>query len=326
MTTRVLVAGGCGFIGSHIVDALLSKGYSVGVLDNLSTGDISNIASHTEGSNGVELHRCDIRDYESVEKVLEGYDAVIHEAALVSVTRSVEDPLSVNAVNVGGTLNLLRAAVKANVSKFVYASSSSVYGESETLPKRETMNTLPVSPYGASKLAAENYCRVFAKVYGLNTISLRYFNVYGPRQKHGQYSGVIPAFIQRVLKDEPPVIYGDGEQTRDFTYVGDVVQANMLCLERDVRKGEALNIAAGRPITVNALAALVLELMGRPDLTPVHLGQRAGDIKHSYADITEAWDRLGYEPRFMIEDGLRLVIDWLLSDRRWRQRAELARS
>lgn len=309
MISRVLVTGGCGFIGSHTVDALLSRGYEVGVLDNLSTGDSSNITGSSRAKP--ELHVGDIRDYAAVEKLVTGYDAVIHEAALVSVTRSVEDPLAVSMVNVEGTLNLLRAAAKADVKRFIYASSSSVYGESETLPKKESMSTIPISPYGASKLAAENYCRVFAKVYGLSTVSLRYFNVYGPRQRYGPYSGVIPTFISQVARNEPPTIYGDGEQSRDFTYVDDVVQANLLSLEKDVAKGEVFNVAAGSPITINRLAALTIELGGEKGLAPVHLAPRTGDIKHSYADVSKAERYLGYSPKFSIQEGLPRVIAWM---------------
>lgn len=309
---KVLVTGGCGFIGSHIVDGLVAKGHSVGVIDNLSTGDVSNIGVHTETKGRVDLHKCDVREYETVEKIVKEYEAVIHEAALVSVTRSVDDPLTVNAVNTGGTINLLRAAVRARVKRFVYASSSSVYGESETLPKHEEMRTVPVSPYGASKLAAENYCRVFAKVYGLHTVSLRYFNVYGPRQKSGHYSGVIPIFIRRASEGQAPQIYGDGEQTRDFTFVEDVVQGNLLALEKEVPKGEVFNIAAGNPISINVLASLLLEIMGRRDLRPEHVEPRTGDIRHSYADIRKAHERLGYTPGHKIEDGLKKVADWML--------------
>jgi nucleoside-diphosphate-sugar epimerase len=305
---RVLVTGGYGFIGSHTVDALLSRRYTVGVLDNLSTGEATNL-------NGkVESHHGDIRDYDSVEKAVRGYDAVIHEAALVSVTKSVEDPLTVSMVNVEGTLNLLRAAVKAKVKRFIFASSSSVYGESQMLPKNEDMKTEPVSPYGVSKLAAENYCRAFAKVYGLHTISLRYFNVYGPRQKYGPYSGVIPKFIRQVSRNEPPTIFGDGEQSRDFTYVGDVVQANLLSLGRDVAKGEVLNVATGRPVTINRLASLIIQLEGKTGLQPVHLRPRIGDIMYSYADVRRAKKTLGYSPRFSIEEGLSRVIEWMSRD------------
>jgi UDP-glucose 4-epimerase len=310
VTAKVLVTGGCGFIGSHIVDALVQEGYSVGILDNLSTGDRDNVREHLDRGS-VILHSGDVRDFTFVEKTVVGYDVVIHEAALVSVTRSVENPLTTNEVNINGTLNVLWAAVKAKVGRFIYASSSSVYGETETLPKTETMRTVPISPYGASKLAAENYCKVFAKVYGLRTINLRYFNVYGPRQKYGPYSGVIPIFIRQVAKGEPPTIYGDGKQSRDFTFVSDVVKANLLCLEKDIEPGAVFNIAAGRPVTVNRLASTTVELMGKEGLAPRHVKSRAGDIRHSYADIGKARDVLGYSPEVKIEEGLRRLIEWM---------------
>ena len=284
---RALVTGGAGFIGSHIVDRLRAEGFEVGVLDNFSTGDLRNLAEGPKGE--ITIHDRDIRDYDAVRKVVEGYQLVIHQAALVSVARSVEDPLWVNQVNVTGTLNLLRASVESKVERFVYASSSSVYGETETLPKIETMSTLPSSPYGTSKLAAENYCRVFAKVYGLKTVSLRYFNVYGPRQKGGFYSGVIPAFIQKVNEGKPPTVYGDGLQTRDFTFVQDVVEANFLSLTSSrIRGGEVYNVAAGGTISVNELAATITGILGKPNLRPEHVEPRKGDIRASYADVSKA--------------------------------------
>lgn len=307
--SRVLVTGGAGFIGSHIVDRLREEGHEVGVLDNFSTGDILNL---TQGPKGVvAIHDRDIQDYEAVRKVVQRYQAVVHQAALVSVARSVEDPLRVNQVNVTGTLNLLRAAVEAKVDRFVYASSSSVYGDTETLPKRESMITVPSSPYGASKLAAENYCRVFAKVYGLKTVSLRYFNVYGPRQKGGFYSGVIPTFIRRAQEGKPPVVYGDGLQTRDFTFVQDVVEANFLSLTSSrIKGGEVYNVAAGATISINELALTVVGLLGKPNLEPQHAEPRKGDIRASYADVSKARDELGYRPRFSLAQGLTETIGW----------------
>jgi len=303
--SRVLVTGGAGFIGSHIVDALIARGLEVGVLDDFATGEESNLPMD---SSLLRLHRGDIRDETFVKQAVKGYDAIIHEAALVSVTRSIEDPVRTNAVNVGGTLNLLSAAKDAKVESFIYASSSSVYGESETLPKVETMNTSPISPYAVSKLSAENYCRVFASVYGLRTVCLRYFNVYGPRQKHGPYSGVIPTFVNRVMHDEAPVIFGDGEQTRDFTYVADAVSANLLSLERDPRPGEVFNVAGGAQVSLNLLAASIERIMGKPLLGTKHAPPREGEIRHSLADISKARVLLGYSPRFSLEDGLREVI------------------
>jgi UDP-glucose 4-epimerase len=309
---KVLVTGGAGFIGSHISEELASRGYVVGVLDNLVTGEMTNISGLVDDGR-IVFHAGDIRDFETVARVVKQYEVVIHQAALVSVSRSVEDPLTSNAVNITGTVNLLKAAVDAKITKFLYASSSSVYGETETLPKREDMPTLPISPYGVSKLGGENYCRAFARVYGLRTVSLRYFNVYGPRQKYGPYSGVIPIFIKKIQKGEPPTIYGDGAQTRDFTFISDVVQANMLALEKDVNPGEAMNIAKGDRTSVARLGELIALAMGREDLRPVHGAPRQGDIKDSYADIGKAKRLLGYEPRFPIEEGIPEVVSWFSS-------------
>ena len=308
--SRVLVAGGAGFIGSHIVDALLRRGTEVGIIDDYSTGDAGNLAPPS--SPLVRVHRGDVRDEAFVTEAVRGYDAVVHEAARVSVTRSVEDPELTNAVNVGGTVNLLCAARDAGVKRFVYASSSSVYGETEVQPKVETMAPDPISPYAVSKLAAENYCRVFASVYGMETVSLRYFNVYGPRQKHGQYSGVIPAFVKRVMENRPPIVFGDGEQTRDFTYVGDVVSANLLSLEAPMKPGQAevLNIGSGRNVTLNELAATITALMGRPELKPEHAAPRAGDVRNSLSDISRAASAIGYSPKVSLEAGLTSVIEW----------------
>jgi UDP-glucose 4-epimerase len=305
---KVLVSGGAGFIGSHIVGLLTEAGYEVGILDDLSTGERSNLA----GIPHARFHQGDIRDSGFVERTLKEneYDAVLHQAALVSVARSVDDPLRTSAVNVDGTLNLLLAARKSKVERFVYASSSSVYGETQTLPKVETMSTQPISPYAASKLAAENYCRVFARVYGLRTVSLRYFNVYGPKQKPGPYSAVIPAFIKRVMGDEPPIIFGDGQQTRDFTFVQDAARANLLCLEKDVKPGEVFNIATGRQVTINETATMVEKLMGKPVLGLRHAPAREGDVRRSYADIGKARAALGYTPRFSFEMGLAETIKW----------------
>ncbi|MDG6994381.1 MAG: SDR family oxidoreductase [Nitrososphaerota archaeon] len=309
---RVLVTGGAGFIGSHIVDKLVEEKYEVGALDNLATGNIANISAHVS-ANRVKFHNCDISDFEAVSKIVKDYDAVIHEAALVSVTRSVEDPLLTNRVNVDGTVNLLKASVDSGVKKFIFASSSSVYGDMETLPKKETMIASPISPYGISKLAAENYCRTFAKVYGLKTVCLRYFNVYGPRQKYGPYSGVIPIFIKKALNNEPPSINGDGEQTRDFTFIDDVVQANLLALKKDVATGTVYNAAAGGTISINELARHIIGMTGKKDLKPVHGPERSGDIRASYSDISKISKELGFKPQVGIEDGLRRVLEWFLA-------------
>jgi UDP-glucose 4-epimerase len=306
------VTGGCGFIGSHIVDAFVRKGWEVGIFDNLSTGAESNL----KAGERVRFHKGDIRDFDSVKKAMSGYKVVSHQAALVSVTRSVEDPLVSSAVNVGGTLNVLTAARDTGVERVIYASSSSVYGETETLPKTETMQTKPASPYAVSKLAGENYCRTFASVYGLRTVSLRYFNVYGPRQREGPYSGVIPAFVGSALRGKPPVVNGDGSQTRDFTYVQDVVQANVLCIEKDVKPGEVFNVGSASRISILELARIVARLGGNPGMEPEFGPEREGDVKHSYADIGKISAAVGYKPSYTLETGVKDVFDWIAGSSR----------
>jgi len=305
--SRILVTGGAGFIGSHLVDRLVTEGFVVGVLENFSTGSMENISQH----KGLQIHRGDVTDLSFVRETVKSYDTILHQAALVSVVQSVEDPLLTNLVNVGGTLNLLKACLDSDVERFVYASSSSVYGDSGPLPKREDMPPNPISPYGASKLAAEQYCRSFGRTYGLKTICLRYFNVYGPRQGIGPYSAVIPIFTKLVLEGRSPVVYGDGEQSRDFVYVSDVVQANIHALDANPKPGEVFNIATGTPTTINQLASKVLEATGRPDLKPVHAPPRPADIRHSYADISKAKELLKYTPLVDLGDGLRRVAQWM---------------
>jgi len=307
--SKILVTGGAGFIGSHVVDKLVQRGFKVRVLDNLSTGSIENIKHHVEAGR-VELIVGDVRNVNEVAKAVEGVDAVIHEAALTSVPRSIEDPAATHDVNVTGTLNLLRACLNAGVKRFIYASSSSIYGETETLPKKEDMPAKPISPYAASKLAAESYCLAFHKAYGLEAVALRYFNVYGPRQTYGPYSGVITIFINRLLAGEPPIIYGDGTQTRDFTYVDDAAEATVTALESSVAVGNAINIATGRQTSVNQLAKTLIGIVGRNTIKPVYAPPRKGDIKHSYADISKAVKLLNYKPKFSLEDGLKLTVEW----------------
>ena len=312
--SRILVTGGAGFIGSHLVDRLLDEGFKVWVVDNLYTGQMENLIQH-RGKKGFRFVEGDIRNFELVKKIVRGVDAVFHEAALVSVTRSVENPLLSNETNVTGTLNLLKACVDARVKRFVYASSSSVYGETETLPKHEDLATMPLSPYAVSKLAAENYVRVFHDVYGLETVCLRYFNVYGPRQTYGPYSGVISIFINRLLEDQPPIIYGDGEQTRDFTNAQDVVEANMLALSAQNAVGEVFNIASGTAITVYELAKMLQRITGREDLKPIFTEQRAGDIKHCSADISKAEKVFGFHPKIKLNEGVSKLVEWHLHAR-----------
>ena len=307
--SEILVTGGAGFIGSHIVDRLLEEGVKVRVLDNVSTGEKKNLAQHWNKKN-FQFIEGDVRNLELVNKAVRGVDAVIHEAALVSVTRSVENPLLSNEINVTGTLNLLKACVDTHVKRFVLASSCAVYGDTETLPNHEKLAPNPLSPYAVDKLAAENYAKVFCNVYGLETVSLRYFNVYGPRQKDGPYSGVISTFIKCLLGNKPPTVYGGGEQTRDFINVKDVVEANMLALTKREAVGEVFNISTGEPITVNKLTETLQKIMDKTALKPVHAKPRAGDIKHSYGDITKARRNMGYEPKVQLEKGLSELVKY----------------
>jgi len=307
--SEILVTGGAGFIGSHIVDRLLDEGFKVRVLDNLSTGEKKNLAQH-QNNKSFQFIEGDIRNFDLVKNTVKGVDAVFHEAALVSVTRSVEDPILSNEVNITGTVNLLKACVDAHVKRFVYASSCAVYGDTETLPNHENLAPKPLSPYAVEKLAAEKYAKVFHNVYGLETVSLRYFNVYGPRQKYGPYSGVISIFINRLLENKPPIICGDGEQTRDFINVKDVVEANMLALSKRKAVGEVFNISTGEATTINKLTETIQKIMGKTSLKPVHAEPRPGDIKHSYGDITKARRNLEYEPKVQLEKGLSELVKW----------------
>ena len=301
---RVLITGGAGFIGSHLVDELARRGYYVIILDDLSTGKMENIELLLKKENA-EFIQGSITDLPLLQKLFQGVDYVFHQAALPSVLRSVEDPLSTNKVNITGTLNVLLAARDNNTKKVIYASSSSVYGNTPTLPKTEDMVPHPQSPYTVTKLAGEYYCQVFYQVYGLPTVCLRYFNVYGPRQNpNSQYAAVIPRFIQRVLGDKPPIIFGDGEQTRDFTFVKDAVEANILAAESDATG--VFNIGKGESISINRLAELIIELVGK-GVKPVHREPRPGDIRHSLADISKA-KAFGYDPNYNLEEGLRETI------------------
>ena len=302
---RVLVTGGGGFIGSHLVERLLALGHEVRVLDSFATGRRENIAHLAE----VDLIEGDIQSYERTHAATRECDAVLHQAALPSVPRSVQDPLMTNVANVTGSLNLLLAARDNGVRRVVYASSSSVYGPTEVLPKEESQRPAPISPYAVSKLAGEGYCHAFSSIYGLECIALRYFNVFGPLQDpNSQYSAVIPRFIAAGLEGRRPTIFGDGEQSRDFTYVDNVVDANLLALESDNGVGEVFNIACGERVTLNQMVAHLSEALGTP-IDAEHRPPRTGDVRHSHADIGRARSTLGYEPSVLFAEGLRRTIE-----------------
>jgi len=307
--SRVLVAGGAGFIGSHIVDKLVEADNEVIVLDNLFTGRRQNIEQYRQ-HKAFKFVKGDVRDFELVKQTVKDVDAVFNEAAVVSVPRSVENPLLANDVNVKGTLNLLKASLDSHVRRFVQASSASVYGDTKTMPVHEDMAPKPISPYAVSELAAENYTRVFYQVYGLETVCLRYFNVYGPRQTYSSYSGATTIFVNQLLRNQPPTILGDGKQTRDFVYVEDVVQANMLALTEKKAVGEVFNIATGKATSVNQLIETLQRIMQRTDLKPIHKEPRPGDIRQSYASIEKAKRILDYEPRFSLETGLKKLAEF----------------
>jgi UDP-glucose 4-epimerase len=302
--SRVLVTGGAGFIGSHLVDQLLSKGLEVVVLDNLSEGYLKNVKQHI-GKENFQFVRGDIRDYRLVKELAMDVDAVFHLAALISVPESIKDPAMTDDVNVDGTLNLLKAFADSSVKRFVYASSCAVYGEAESLPIREDCPLKPTSPYGVSKVAAENYVRVFHDIYGLDTVCLRFFNVYGPRQAYSDYSGVITQFLNRVSKNLHLVIFGDGEQTRDFVHVHDVVEANILALRTKRIAGEIFNIGTGMATTINQLADMLLEVTNKTRLKVTHSKPKKGEIKHSVADISKAKMKLRYYPKVSLKEGLK---------------------
>jgi len=310
--SKVLVAGGAGFIGSHIVDKLIKADAEVTVLDNLYTGQIENIEQYKQNQN-FHFVKGDVRNFKLVKEIVSNADAVFNQAAVVSVPRSVENPLLANDVNVKGTLNLLKASLDCGVKRFIQASSASVYGDAKTLPIRENMAPKPISPYSVSELAAENYTKVFYSVYRLETVCLRYFNVYGPRQTYSPYSGVTTIFVNQLLCNRAPTILGDGKQTRDFVYVEDVVSANMLALMKKSAVGEVFNIATGEATTINKLVQTLQKIMGKTNLRPVHKEPRPGDIRHSYANIEKARRTLGYEPMFPLEKGIKKLTEWYMA-------------
>jgi len=302
-----LVTGGGGFIGSHLARSLLARGQRVRILDNFSTGKPANIA---DIQDRVELIEGSVADADVCRRACEGVDFVFHKAAAPSVPKSVEDPQTAHQSNAEGTFNMLIAARDAKVRRFVFAGSSAAYGELPGLPKSETMGTSPLSPYAVHKIMGEHYCAVFAQCYGLETISLRYFNVFGPRQDpKSQYAAAIPAFITAIINDQSPTIYGDGEQTRDFTYIDNVIEANMKAIAAEKTHGEIVNIACGRKISVNEIIAEINAALGK-SVACNHVGERAGDIKHSWADIERAKAVIGFEPVVDLAEGLKRTIAW----------------
>jgi nucleoside-diphosphate-sugar epimerase len=304
---KYLVTGGAGFIGSNICHELLAQGCFVRIIDNLLTGKKENLAGIIEKFDFIEA---DMGDYEVARAAMDDVDVVLHQGALPSVPRSVDDPTSTHQHCLNATFTLLLAARDAGIKRFVYASSSSAYGDTPTLPKIETMAPQPLSPYAAAKLAGEYYCSVFSRVYGLETISLRYFNVFGPHQDPtSQYAAAIPAFVTAMLKGLPPTIYGDGEQSRDFSYVDNVVKANLLAAMAEKTSGQVINIACGQAVTVNETIDIINELLGK-NIKPIYAAPRPGDVKHSLADITLAKKTIDYESIVPFRQGLERSIEW----------------
>lgn len=312
--TKFLVTGGAGFVGSSICEALVNEGYFVRCLDDFSTGKLENI-EYLLGKSNFQLIRGDIRSYETCAEACSGMDFVSHQAAWGSVPRSMKLPRAYESVNVTGTLNMLEAARKAGVAKFVYASSSSVYGDEPQLPKREGQEGAPLSPYALTKKFNEEYASLYFRIYGLETVGLRYFNVFGRRQDpEGPYAAVIPRFVQMLLKGESPVIHGDGRQSRDFTYIDNVVQANFRAMKSGSESsGKVFNIACGKRVELLELYNLLCRMLGS-DIAPTYSASREGDIRHSTADISKAKAVLGYDPEYDFETGLSQAIKWYESN------------
>ena len=305
-----LVTGGAGFIGSNIVDELLRRGESVRVLDNLSTGRAENLAAVRDRIMWCEA---DIRDLAQIRPCFEGVGCVIHLAALPSVPRSIQDPLTSNAVNIDGTLNVLVTAREAGVKRVVFAASSSAYGDNPALPRVETHEPRPLSPYALTKLAGEHYCRIFTRLFGLETVALRYFNIFGPRQNpDSHYTGVLSIFIAAYLRGQTPTIFGDGEQSRDFTFVENAVDATLRACVAPKAVGQVINVGTGERHTLNKTIASLNELFRRP-VKPHYAPPREGDVRHSEADLSLARRLLGYEPKVRFEEGLRRTVDWYRS-------------
>ena len=307
---KILVTGGAGFIGSNLIKELLDRNYHVVCIDNLSTGSLENIEDFFDNTN-FEFIEGDILDFKLLLKVSNGTFAVSHQAALGSVPRSINDPLTSNRVNIEGTLNVFKACVDNGIQRVVFAASSSTYGDSSELPKKEKKIGKPLSPYAVTKLVNEIYAEVFHNVYGLNLLGLRYFNVFGPRQDpNGAYAAVIPLFINAILSNKRPLINGDGSHSRDFTFVDNAVQANILALETNIRNYNTVyNVACGQRTTLNELVSHINEIVGT-NLEPTYGDEREGDVKHSLADISKAEELLNYVPRFSVWEGLKLTVNW----------------
>jgi len=306
---KVVVTGAAGFIGSNLTDKLLELGAQVVGVDNLFNGRLDNLED-AMNNNDFQFHKGDVRDLNFLLDVFEDAEIIYHEAAFASVPQSVKMPENCNDVNVNGIINILNAARRLDIEKVIFASSSSVYGEAKTLKKTEDMRRVPISPYGVAKLACEAYMQAYHHVYGLKTTSLRYFNVFGPKQRDDSpYTGVIAIWFNRARNDKNLIVFGDGEQSRDFTFVKDVVQANLLAGEKHV-PGEIINIGAGSPITLTDLGRLILKLSGKEDLKLEYTDPRPGDIKHSFADLSKAKKLLGFNPKYKQEEGLREYFKW----------------
>jgi UDP-glucose 4-epimerase len=316
--SKVLVTGGAGFIGSHLAEALLREGHRVRVLDDFSTGKRENLIFDKKYPS-LEIIEGDIRYLAICQKAMKGIEYVFHQAALPSVQRSVEDPLGSNAVNGGGTLNILFAAREEKARRVIYASSSSIYGDTPALPKHEEMPSNPLSPYALQKYIGEQYCRLFYQLYGLETVSLRYFNIFGPRQDpNSVYSAVIPKFIDAFLQGSPPIIFGDGEQSRDFTYIENVVQANLLAMSAGHLHGEAINIACGERTSLNQLVNALRKILGSK-VSPIYEEPRKGDVRHSLADIRKGKEIMNYEPKVGLELGLKKTAEFFKKSVRSRE-------
>ncbi len=305
-----VVTGGAGFIGSHLCRALLRQGRSLRILDNFSAGTLENVARiQKQHPDRCEVYEQDIRELSELKKLFQEAGTVYHQAAITSVQKSVEDPLECNSVNVEGTLKVLVAARDAGVRKVIFASSTSVYGDSERLPKQEEMKPEPISPYAVTKYVGELYCKIFSEIHELPTLALRYFNVFGPKQDpKSEYAAVVPRFITRILGGKSPIIYGDGEQSRDFVFVEDVVAANLLAAASDVR-GTHLNIACGQAFSVNEVAMMINDILGL-ELEPIYKPARLGDVRRSEADISQASKLIGFTPKFSLRNGLDQTVEW----------------